>query len=155
VATLNRDCAEPADHPREQPGPPEFRLRDETKFPRDRRPEDDGVEHRLMIRGDDRGSSCGHVIGADHLDSIDGAHQAAEDTANLRIGRGGERNEILTFVHPRVDKSFHQATSVRRHMYYMPPLFMTGRRKIAQPHGNTGGRSETSRVRTCASSLSR
>ena len=35
VATLNPDRAKSVEHPCEQSGPPEFRLREETQFPRD------------------------------------------------------------------------------------------------------------------------
>ena len=115
VATLDRDRAEPVEHPHEQSGSPELRLRDKTQFPRDCRPEDDRVEHRLMIRGDDDRPGRGQAIGADHLDSINGPHQAAEVAANLFIGLSGGRDEILIFVHPRVDKSLHQATLLRRY----------------------------------------
>ena len=38
AATLYPNRAETVEHPREQFGPPEFRLREETQFPRDRGP---------------------------------------------------------------------------------------------------------------------
>ena len=37
------------------------------------------------------GIVLGAAIGADHLESIHGAYQGAEETASLRIGRSGER----------------------------------------------------------------
>src|SRR5207253_5550842 len=91
AATHNPDCTKSVEHPREQPGLPKFRLPEETQFPRDRRPQDDPVEYRVMIRCDDHRPSDGETISADHLESIHGAHQAAEETANLHIGRSGKR----------------------------------------------------------------
>ena len=38
AATLNLDHVEPVEHPCEQSGLPEFRLRNETQFPRERGP---------------------------------------------------------------------------------------------------------------------
>jgi hypothetical protein len=54
-----------------------------------------------MIRNDDRRPGYGEAIGADHLESIDGAHQATEETANLRIGRSGKRHETFLCAEPR------------------------------------------------------
>jgi hypothetical protein len=57
-----------------------------------------------MIWGDNRRPGRGQTIGADHLDSINGPHQAAEDTANLCVVWSGGRNKTLIFVCPRADK---------------------------------------------------
>jgi len=108
AATLNPDCAESVEHPPKQSGLPEFHLSEETQFPRNRRPQDDPVEHRVMIRCDDERAGDGEAIGPDHLESIHGAYQAAEETANLRIGWSGEWYKTRIVVCPTVDRSIHQ-----------------------------------------------
>src|SRR6185503_14260056 len=100
AATLNPDRAESIECPGEQSRSPEFRLRDETQFTRQRRPQDDSIDHRVVIRSDNCGPGDGKAIGADHLESIYGAYQIAEESANLFIGRSGERQEGLIVVCP-------------------------------------------------------
>jgi hypothetical protein len=56
-----------------------------------------------MIRGDDHRPSRGQAISADHLDSINGPYQAAEDTANLFVSLEKRRNETLLRAEPRTD----------------------------------------------------
>jgi hypothetical protein len=53
-----------------------------------------------VIRRDDRRSSGREAIGTDHLESIDGAYQASESTANLLVGRSGKQYETLLCADP-------------------------------------------------------
>jgi hypothetical protein len=47
------------------------------------------------------------MIGADHLEAIDGMHEVAERTVNLRVSWCGERYETVIFARPTPGKSFH------------------------------------------------
>ena len=60
-----------------------------------------------MIRGDDHRTGDRDMIGADHLEAIDGMHEAAESTVNLRVSWCGERYETVIFARPTPGKSFH------------------------------------------------
>src|SRR5207244_2047379 len=102
--SLDRDRAYPVEQPREWPEPPELRLPEEAHVALESGPEDDSVEHRLVVPGDHRRPDRRNALGADDLDPVDGAHQASDQPADLGVGGSRNRHQRLIFVHRTADK---------------------------------------------------